>query len=144
MLNLENGTITLEKSGVVLSQSLTVSEFVGKFPASQIRNSREIGNGYVWYYFTDDLLGEPFYFSGCFSPEGYLVQINLYPDKKEVIEDKDIWSIGRLEKDKAYNDKWLLKVCGTNKTDNVYAWGRVVSCMEKKGWSSHILIRYDI
>jgi hypothetical protein len=92
--------------------------------------------GYTQFYIED--------FAVCFSPDGRLTRIQLCPDKKEIIDTSDIYAREQLEEDKAYNDKWLLKICGTDKTDIYYTWGRMGSYMDEKGWSSFIGIRYDV
>jgi len=160
MLDLETGTILLEKSNVVLSRTLSVDKFKNDFPASQIHDTQDMGNGYLWSRFFDEIFkDEPCLFSLCFEPSKYLSQIFLFPGKNEFSDWND-WSEAQMKKDKEYFDKWLFKVFDlfelhkprkswlqtifdTRKPYKGYDWGKIASYLDQRSGDSGIVINYN-
>jgi len=144
----------LEKSKVILSPLQTVDGFKNDFPASQIHDTQDMGNGYLWFQFFEEIfIDEPCRFSVCFEPSGYLHCIQFSPGKSK-FEDWADWSEERLFKDSADNDQWLLKVlstdwqladCQANDKSAIqkrYNWGTIGSYLSQRSGNSYIEMRF--
>lgn len=137
IINTVTGNLTFDK--VTISSTTTYSELRVAFPDNRIW---EVGNGYVWIYFSDIVIDEKIFFvSVSFNGEKlHFVDFSFHFKGEKIITDWNDWTEEYELAQKRKFDKWLTTQIGKGRK---FAWGSIGAYYNLKSSVSGIAVHYN-
>ena len=152
MLDLNTGAVTLCGRGAELSSGLSLEQFQRTVPPQQIHRTWRVSTGYTWFYLYGRVFpsDRPFLMDLCFSPEGRLSMLDLYPHILQgAPRQEPDWSGAAGQRNKDLCDRWLEDRCGLVLTGHrlgyswqTFPWGKITTYYDPRGGSSGIAVGY--
>lgn len=138
IINKTNGCLTFEE--VVLSPQTAYTSLRLAFPNNNIW---EVGNGYVWIYFSDIVIADKtFHLSVCFFHEQlHSVDFWFQCKGEKNIADWNEWSEEYELAQQRKFDQWLTEQIGKERR---FTWGTIGAYYDRKSATSGIAANYKI
>lgn len=136
IINEINGNLTFEK--ILITPATTYTELRTDFPDNRIW---EVGNGYVWIYFSDIVIDDKtFSVAVCFNGEKlHFVDFSFRFKGEKIITDWSEWTEKYELSQKKKLDQWLTAQIGKNRQ---FSWGSIEAYYSPKSSTSGILVNY--